>query len=202
MLKEIKVKNVLFNILGSAILAFGYYNVHSISNITEGGLLGLTLLLKYIIGISPALTSVVLTIICYLIGYKTFGKSFIIYSAFASISYSIFYFVFEQFPPIYPAIANYPLIACIVGAIFVGVGVGLCVRYGGAPNGDDALAMSICVKWKIKIQFIYLFFDIFILLVSLVYISYTVILYSLLTVFLSGQIIGWITKNRVESYVK
>ena len=30
-------------LLGSGILAFGLYNVHSISNITEGGALGLTL---------------------------------------------------------------------------------------------------------------------------------------------------------------
>ena len=30
---------------GSAILAFGLYNVHSFSNVTEGGVLGMTLLL-------------------------------------------------------------------------------------------------------------------------------------------------------------
>lgn len=40
-------------------------------------------------------------------------------------------------------LADRPLLAAILGALFVGIGVGLCVRAGGAPGGDDALAMSI-----------------------------------------------------------
>ena len=50
-LKEIKLSSVLLLLLGSAILAFGLYNIHSVSNVTEGGILGLTLLLEYWLGI-------------------------------------------------------------------------------------------------------------------------------------------------------
>lgn len=193
-MKVISLKKCILNIVGSCILAFGLYNVHSISNITEGGLLGLTLLLKHWLGVSPSLTSFVLSAICYLIGYKTFGKDFVVYSAIACSSFSIFYFVFEQFPVIYPNIANYPLVASIVGAIFVGVGVGLCVVSDGAPNGDDALAMSLSKITKIKIQWFYLLFDVVILALSITYIPLKTILYSLITVVLSGAIIGLITK--------
>ena len=42
-LKEIKVSSVMLLMAGSALLAFGLYNVHSISNVTEGGILGLDL---------------------------------------------------------------------------------------------------------------------------------------------------------------
>ena len=34
-LKEIKLSSVLLLLLGSAILAFGLYNIHSMSNVTE-----------------------------------------------------------------------------------------------------------------------------------------------------------------------
>ena len=44
-------------VLGSAILAFGLYNVHSISGVTEGGVLGLTLLLEHWFGISPSIAA-------------------------------------------------------------------------------------------------------------------------------------------------
>lgn len=52
--KEIKLSSVLLLLAGSALLAFGLYNVHSISNVTEGGILGLTLLLEHWFGISPS----------------------------------------------------------------------------------------------------------------------------------------------------
>ena len=63
-------------LLGSAILAFALYNIHSLSGVTEGGQLGLTLLLQHWFRISPALSGAVINGICYLIGWKTLGKSF------------------------------------------------------------------------------------------------------------------------------
>ena len=86
------------------------------------------------------------------------------------------------------------MLAALAGALFVGVGVGLCVRVGGAPSGDDALAMSMSKVFKIEIQWMYLITDLSVLALSLTYIPLQKIIYSLLTVVLSGQIIGWIVK--------
>ena len=83
-----------------------------------------------------------------------------------------------------------PLAASIVGSIFVGVGCGVCVRIGGAPSGDDALAMSLSRLTRIPIQWVYLSTDLLVLGLSLSYIPVSKIAYSLLTVILSGQIIG------------
>ena len=55
-LKNITLKKCAITLLGSFILAFGLYNVHSISGVTEGGVLGATLLLEHWTGISPALS--------------------------------------------------------------------------------------------------------------------------------------------------
>lgn len=177
-------------VVGSAILAFGMYNIHSVSGVTEGGILGLTLLGEHWLQLSPAVSGFVLNAICYFIGWKTLGKDFIGYSAIAGGGFSVFYAVFEQFPVVYPQIAEYPLIAALVGALFVGLGAGLCVRAGGAPCGDDALAMALSTRFKIKIQWVYLASDLLTLLLSLSYIPVGRIAYSLLTVVLSGQLIG------------
>lgn len=177
---------------GSAILAFGLYNVHGVSDITEGGVLGLTLLLKHWAGISPAVTNCVLTVLCYFLGWRTFGRRFLMYSAISVAGFSLTYAICECFPPLYPKIAELPIAAAIIGAVFVGVGVGICVRCGAAPTGDDALAMSLRQRTRIPIQWIYLISDLAVLGLSLSYIPVRRILYSLITVFLSGQIIGWI----------
>ena len=191
-LPRIKGKNCLFLVLGSAILAFGLFNVHSFSEVTEGGTLGLTLLLDHWLHLSPALSSLILNGICYFIGWRALGKEFIAYSAVCCLAFSGFYWVFELIGPLFPGIADHRLLAAIVGALFVGVGVGICVRFGGAPCGDDALAMSISSKTRLGIRWVYLISDLTVLLLSLTYIPLERILYSLVTVVLSGQIIGWI----------
>lgn len=175
---------------GSAVLSFGLYQVHSISGVTEGGVLGLTLLLNHWLELSPAVSSLVLNAVCYLLGWRTLGRGFIVRSIVAGGAFSLFYAVFEQFPILFPQLAQHPLLAAIIGALFVGVGVGLCVRAGGAPGGDDALSMSLEHITHIPIQWIYLASDLIVLTLSLSYIPLGRILYSLLTVVLSGQLIG------------
>ena len=191
-LPRLRAKNCIFLVLGSAILAFGLFNVHSFSGVTEGGTLGLTLLLDHWFDISPALSSLVLNAICYFIGWRVMGKDFIAYSAICCASFSLFYWICELVGPIYPQIADHRLVAAVVGAVFVGVGVGLCVRFGGAPCGDDALAMSISRRVKINIRWVYLITDVSVLALSLTYIPVENIIYSLVTVVLSGQIIGFV----------
>ena len=191
MIPRLKTSNCLLILLGSIIQAVGIYNIHSISGVTEGGVLGLTLLIHHWFAISPAISSFVLNLICYGIGWKTLGKDFIGYSLVSICIYSLSYGILEQFPPIYPQIAQYPLIAALLGADFIGVGAGLCVRAGGATAGDDALAMSFSHLFRCPIQRVYLISDLTVLLLSLSYIPVTRIFWSLLTVVLSGQIIGW-----------
>ena len=197
--KEIKLSSVLLLLAGSALLAFGLYNVHSISNVTEGGILGLTLLLEHWFGISPSFSGFLLTALCYFLGWKILGKRFLVFSFISAIGFSVFYGIFEQFDPLFPQIGEMPFLAAGVGALFVGISVGICVRVGGAPTGDDALAMSLSSVLPVDIQWIYLASDLVVLFISLSYIPLNKILYSLLTVLLSGQIIGIIQKIRLPA---
>lgn len=198
-LKNLTLKNCAITLLGSFILAFGLYHVHSISGVTEGGVLGATLLLEHWTGISPALTGGIMNVLCYVLGWKLLGKEFIAYSALATVGFSGMYRICEQFPHLWPGLADMPLAAALVGALFVGVGAGLCVRIGGAPSGDDALAMSISHATGCKIQWVYLLSDLIVLVMSLSYIPVRRIGYSLFTVLLSGQLIGFVQNfNRTQ----
>ena len=198
-LKNITLKKCAITLLGSFILAFGLYHVHSISGVTEGGVVGATLLLEHWTGISPALTGGIMNVLCYVLGWKLLGKEFIAYSALATVGFSGMYKICEQFPHLWPGLADMPLVAALVGALFVGVGAGLCVRVGGAPSGDDALAMSISHAAGWKIQWVYLLSDLIVLVMSLSYIPVRRIGYSLFTVLLSGQLIGFVQNfNRTQ----
>lgn len=185
----IKLKNTLLAVIGSFIMAFGLYEIHAFSGITEGGVLGLALFFENTFKLSPALSTLALNIICYTVGFKILGKIFLVYSTVATIAFSAFYAVLEKTTPIFD-LSPYPLIASLIGALFIGVGAGLCVRAGGAPSGDDALAMGLSKVFKVKIERVYLISDLVVLLLSLYYIPIKRILFSLITVVLSGKIIG------------
>ncbi len=195
---KLTAERCILALLGSIILSFGIYNIHSVSGVTEGGALGLTLLFENWWGISPAVTGAVINIVCYAVGIRTLGKDFILYSLISTLGFSGSYAVFEQFPRIYPAAAEMPLAAALIGAVFVGIGVGLAVRAGGAPTGDDALAMSLSKVFKINIEWIYLATDITVLALSLTYIPPRKIFYSLITVVISGQIVGLIQRIKIK----
>ena len=192
--KNIRPIRCIAAFIGSAVLAFGLYEIHSFSGVTEGGQLGLTLLLAHWFDISPALSSFVFNVVFYITAWRTLGREFLVYSAVSAVGFSSVYWVCEQFEPLFPGLYNYPLAASLIGALFVGAGVGTCVRAGGAPSGDDGLAMSLSKILKVNISWIYLIFDVVVLGLSLTYIPIKRIIYSFLTSVLSGQIIGIMQK--------
>jgi len=206
-LKKLKItRQIIFRCImvatGNIILAFGLYNVHAQTAVTEGGVLGAILLLKYWFNISPAYSELIINGICFAIGWKMLGTGFLGYSAVAILSFSASYRILECFEPVLPSLAPYPALAAIVGAIFVGVGVGISIRAGGATGGDDAIAMAISKKKNIDIRWLYLVSDVTILLLSLSYIPFRRIAWSLVTVILSGQIIGWFQKIKYNESKK
>ena len=93
---------VLLTVLGAAIVSFGIYNIHRQTNITEGGVLGMVLLVNRWLGISPALATPILDITCYLLALRVLGFGFLKWSAVATLCVSCFFRLWESFPPLLP----------------------------------------------------------------------------------------------------
>ena len=173
--------NKMLIILGSAIVAFGIYNIHSKCNIAEGGELGIELLMYNWIGISPAIVSLLIDVNSYTVGSIVFGKKFLINAIIGTISYSFFYFIFERIPTNFSDLSNQLLLASIVGGILVGIGCGIVIRNGGACGGDDSIALIMSKIVKLPVSICYFLLDLVIILASLSYIEIEQIGYSLLT---------------------
>lgn len=176
-------------LLGTAISSFGIYNIHRQTHITEGGVLGLILLLNNWTGISPSLLTPMLDILCYALAFRYLGKDFIKISLVSTLSLAGFFKLWEQFPPVLPNLSPYPLAAAIAGGLFVGIGVGLIIRQGASSGGDDALALILSKLLHCRISRVYLATDITVLALSLTYISPHRIAYSLVTVIISSLLI-------------
>ena len=125
-------KSAAMMVLGSSILA----------GVTEGGVLGLTLLLEHLFTISPALSALILNVLCYALGWRTLGRGFLLNSAVACLCYSAVYALLEPFAPMFPLLISSQLVASLVGSLFVGFGAGICVRYGGCQFSGSTCSLT------------------------------------------------------------
>ncbi len=198
LLEGLSGKRILFIVIGAAIATFGIHNIHQQVGITEGGVIGAMLLVEHWLGFSPAYITPVLDAACYLLAWKYLGGRFIKISVLSTLSVSLFYKLWELFPPMLPDLSAYPLAAAVLGGLFVGVGVGLIVRQGGSSGGDDALALVISKVTRWRLSFSYLFTDLTVLALSLTYIPAGRIVFSLVTVTVSSVLIDLIQKARLS----
>lgn len=189
--RRTKLKHIILILLGSLILSFGIYNLNYQNNITEGGVLGVLLLLKNLFDIEPSVANLIIDMSLLIIAYKFFGKQFLIHSIIATLSFSIFYGIFESIGPLIPVLQS-KFIVTILSGLFVGVGVGIIVRNGAAAGGDDALAMVISKVTSMTIGNVYMVGDIAVLILSLTYLSVYDIFWSLIAVNISGRTIDFI----------
>lgn len=185
-------KRIFFILLGTAIGSFGITNIHQRVDITEGGVLGLVLLLNHWTGLSPSILSPMLDLLCYTLAFRLLGWQFIKVSAVSTISLAAFFRLWESLPPLLPDLTPYPLLAALLGGLFVGVACGLILRQGGSSGGDDALALIISKLLHCRISRSYLATDLSVLLLSLSYIPLGRIAYSLITVTVSSFLIDYI----------
>lgn len=193
-IKNGTLKSILLIIIGATILSFGSYNFNYQNNVTEGGVLGLLLLLQHVFNISPSITSVVIDFSLFTIGSKFFGKKFLLYSILSTITFSSTYKIWEKIGFLVSSFTNNMLIASILAGIGVGVGVGLVVR-GGASGGDDVIALLGNKLLKLKVNHVYLATDAIVLLMSLVYLDIKQVFFSIIAVTISGKIISIIYKD-------
>ena len=188
-LKKYK-RNLLLIILGSCILAFGSFNFNYQNNVTEGGVLGLLLLIKNIFDISPSITALIIDLSLFALGTKFFGKQFLGLSIFASLSFSTWYKVWESVGFIVPNLTNNMLLASIFAGMGVGIGIGIIVRAGAAAGGDDVIALVGEKLTPFKVNHVYMITDFIVLILSLSYLSFKQIFFSLIAVTISGKIIS------------
>ena len=161
-------KNILFSLLGSMILAFGTHYIYANSHIPEAGMMGVCLIIESLTGISVAVSMIVITIFCYILAWRLMGTRYILNTSVATIGFSVFYSIFssEALTDLVPKI-EYPLLAALIGALFVEIGTALTHRFGSAPSGEQALTMAIAKRGSFDFAWVQFIRDFLILSLSL-----------------------------------
>lgn len=195
MIFNLKIKNILFILVGSAIMAFGVVHFNMQNQLAEGGFTGITLLIYNLTGLSPSISNILLNLPLFFIGYRLLGKKTFIYTIIGTVGLSVFIAVFEKYQFHIP-LKDDLMLAALFAGVFIGVGLGIIFRYGGTTGGVDIIARLV-FKYKGysmgKTMFV---FDFCVIALSLAtYLSYREAMYTLVLVFIGSRVIDFIQEG-------
>ncbi len=97
-LRRFTAKRIALILLGTAILSFGIHNIHQRTAITEGGIIGLVLLINHWLGVPASVASPLLDAASYALAFRFLGWDFLLSAGLASVSLAGFYRLWECLP--------------------------------------------------------------------------------------------------------
>ncbi len=195
MFKDIKLKNIFFIILGSAIFSFGLVHFNIQNELAEGGFTGITLILFFAFKWDPSIMNLVLNIPMFFIGWRMLGRRIFTYTVVGTIAVSLFLRVFMEYQIDIHLKDDMFLVALFAG-VFVGVGLGIIFRFGGTTGGVDILARLAQVHWGWSIGKTMFMFDAAVILVSwFVYLDHRSVMYTLVALFVGARVIDFVQEG-------
>ncbi|MBB6635360.1 YitT family protein [Cohnella thailandensis] len=186
-------------IAGTALYAFGIEYFILPNTLMEGGVTGITVLLQYAFGFAPAITSLLLNIPIFILGWRQLGRESTLYSIAGTVLLSVFLWLWSFAVDqkwIVPFVSEKDFILVVLYAgVTLGSGLGLVFRSGGTTGGVDIIA-RIVHRWRgWSMGQIILAMDVVILGSSLLVIETEKVLYTLVSVFISSKIIDFIQEG-------
>jgi uncharacterized membrane-anchored protein YitT (DUF2179 family) len=191
--KIIKRATAIF--IGAVLMAVGLEIFLVPNNVIDGGITGISIMLSHITGFPLGIFIFLLNLPFFFMGYKQIGKTFAISTLFGIIVLSVFTSLFHPVP----AFTEDILLATIFGGMILGTGVGLVIRYGGALDGTEILAILINKKFPFSVGEIIMFFNIFILGAAGFVFTWDRAMYSILAYVIAFKTIDVVIKGLDES---
>ena len=202
-LKKLKWKNFLFLILSGTVNAVGVTMFLAPVNLYDGGISGTSMLLGQV---TPAqftlsLFLLILNIPLFLFGLRKQGWCFTVYSVWAVAVYSLASFVITNILPINvigsSPFAGQDLLLCsIFGGLVSGIGSGLTIRFGGAIDGMEVLGVIFAKNLGLTVgTFVMIYNVLLYMLIGLIFNSWILPLYSIVTYFVGNKTIDFIVEG-------
>lgn len=179
------IKRGTLILLGSILVAVGLEIFLVPNNVIDGGIVGISIMLSHLTGLSLGAFLFVLNMPFFFLGYKQIGKTFAFSTLFGVIIMSIGTTLLHPVPPL----TDNPLLAAVFGGIILGIGIGLVIRYGGSLDGTEILAILFNKKIPLSVGQTVMFFNIFILGSAGFVFGWDHSMYSLIAYFIAFKMI-------------
>lgn len=188
-LKKIRIVNLLMLTIAGMVNAFGITIFLTPVKLYDSGISGTSMLLDQITPeyLTLSIFLLILNIPLFLFGLKKQGWLFTVYAIYTVAIYSLFAWLITDVFPIDVSIAS-PLagtdllLCALFGGVISGIGSGLAIRYGGAMDGIEVMAVIFAKRLGITVGTFVMIYNVLLYIVcGLVLRSWILPLYSIVT---------------------
>lgn len=198
-----KAKQFLLLTIAGMINAFGITIFLAPVNLYDSGISGTSMLLAQITpkAFTLSLFLILLNIPLFLYGYKKQGKDFTICAIYSVIIYSLTAWLITDVLPVdvntASPLAETDLLLCSVfGGVISGIGSGLAIRFGGAMDGIEVMAVIFAKKLGISVgTFVMVYNLILYIICGIAMQSWILPLYSIVTYFAALKTLDFIVEG-------
>ncbi|WP_452228181.1 MULTISPECIES: YitT family protein [unclassified Lacinutrix] len=190
-----ELKSYTHVLLGSFVLAIAYVIFIIPHNIVPGGILGLSIVINKLTGMSIGLVALLINIPLLLWGTKVLGRKTGIKTAFSMVSVSFYIDVFSKFSGNKIFVEDV-LLSSIFGGVIVGFSVFMVMKAGATTGGNDILVRILATKIKLPYSKLILMVDgVVIFLGILVFEDFTMAAYSIAAIIAISKTIAYYIKQ-------
>lgn len=202
-LKQIKIKNILMLTVAGIINAIGVTMFLAPVKLYDSGISGTSMLLGQLTPewMSLSLFLAVLNIPIFLFGAKKQGWLFTVYAVYVVAIYSLSAWLITDVLPVdvsfLSPFAKDDLFLCAVfGGLISGAGSGIAIRYGGAMDGIEVLAVIFAKKLSLTVGTFVMIYNVVLYIVcGVIYHSWILPLYSIVTYIVALKVIDYIVEG-------
>ncbi len=184
-----KIKNFIFLTFAGIINAFGITIFLAPVDLYDSGISGTSMLLSQLTPsyISLSVFLILLNIPLFLYGLKKQGRVFTIYAIYSVTVYSVCAWLITDVLPIdvsmaSPLAENDLLLCALFGGLISGMGSGIAVRFGGAMDGIEVMAVIFSKKLGLSVGTFVMGYNIILYIFCGIFVkSWILPLYSIIT---------------------
>lgn len=181
------IARLFFVTLGALFVAVSLEIFLVPNKIIDGGIVGISIMMSYLTGLKLELFLLVLNSPFLYLGYKQIGKKFVVTTLLGICILSIGTLSLYNVP----VPTNNPIVASIFGGAFLGIGVGMVIRYGGSLDGTEILGILLNQKTSFSIGKFVMIINIFIFCSAGFIFGWDKALYSILAFYIASFTIDW-----------
>ena len=202
-LKKLSWKNMVMLFIAGCINAFGVTMFLAPVKLYDSGISGTSMLLSQITPeyMSLSIFLLILNIPLFVFGLRRQGLTFTIYSIFAVVVYSVGSWLITDVLPVdvtmVSPLAGEDLLLCaFFGGMISGLGSGLTIRYGGALDGIEVMAVIFAKALNITVgTFVMIYNVILYMICGFVINSWILPLYSIVTYMAALKTVDFIVEG-------
>ena len=198
---NIEPGRLIWMAVAGIVSAFGITCFLSPMHVDDSGIAGTSLLLSQVTPdfLSLSFFLVVLNVPLMICGLKKQGAAFTIYSVFAVLVYSVSALIIETILDLSaesPVAGTDILLCAVFGGLICGAGSGLAVRHGGAIDGVEVMAVIFAKSLNLTVGTFMMIYNLCLyIFCGLVFHSWTVPLYSIITYYIALNTIDFIAEG-------